>query len=363
METTELKLTIPHGRAANETGGTASRAAEKLSLTILQSMRDAVITINPHGTITTFNREAEKIFGLTAKQVVGHGFAEVFLPHLEYEEFSDIVLDAILNANTIRTDDLSIERDGETRYLNIQTSFLKDAETREKQGIVVVVSDVSDRVRALRERIEFGATFIMTICFLGIASIINVTVFQHVNVDIYSPTFSWLYLSMLILPAIAIILFLRLPLSRFGITLVNWRKSFSEGIIFSIIATLIAITVALIQTYFDPARTLANLIDYDRFQLAMLLYLPHSILQELLARGILQTSVANFFQDEKGWLSIVLASAVFSLFHGHLGLMAILLTFGMGLIYGWVYHRHRNLIGVSMTHYFSGFAAFTFGVI
>jgi CRP-like cAMP-binding protein len=82
-------------------------------------------------------------------------------------------------------------------------------------------------------------------------------------------------------------------------------------------------------------------------------------LQELCVRGGLQTSLEFVFigHPRRVLLAIVLANAAFALLHLHMspyfGVMA-LMVFVLGLPLGWLYARHRSLLGVSLSHVIVG---------
>jgi membrane protease YdiL (CAAX protease family) len=48
--------------------------------------------------------------------------------------------------------------------------------------------------------------------------------------------------------------------------------------------------------------------------------------------------------------AILVANAVFSVSHQHLGLGYALVVFVPGLFWGWLYHRQGSLLGVSVSH-------------
>jgi CRP-like cAMP-binding protein len=82
-------------------------------------------------------------------------------------------------------------------------------------------------------------------------------------------------------------------------------------------------------------------------------------IQELCARGILQSTLERLLQGEKRRVSysIVLANGWFAAMHCHLspyfGFMALLL-FVPGLLWGWLYARHRSLLGIWISHVLIG---------
>jgi PAS domain S-box-containing protein len=66
-----LVLRVYPVRALRQTLATLANEIERADIT-LKSIGDAVITVNAGGTVNSFNPAAEKLFGYTAGQVVGH---------------------------------------------------------------------------------------------------------------------------------------------------------------------------------------------------------------------------------------------------------------------------------------------------
>jgi CRP-like cAMP-binding protein len=78
-------------------------------------------------------------------------------------------------------------------------------------------------------------------------------------------------------------------------------------------------------------------------------------LQELIVRGGLQSSLQNVFADHRRGtaLAVVLSNAAFAAIHLHVspyfGVLAPIM-FVLGLPLGWLYARHRSLLGVALAH-------------
>jgi membrane protease YdiL (CAAX protease family) len=92
----------------------------------------------------------------------------------------------------------------------------------------------------------------------------------------------------------------------------------------------------------------------------VLLYAPHSFIQEVLTRGVLQNSLTRLLNDDRGIRSLVITSLIFGLFHSYIGLSAVAVTTLAGLLFGWLAMRHKNVIGASIVHVVGGTAAFAF---
>jgi membrane protease YdiL (CAAX protease family) len=78
-------------------------------------------------------------------------------------------------------------------------------------------------------------------------------------------------------------------------------------------------------------------------------------LQELIARGLLQSSFEEFLTGKhKAYIAIFLSNLLFSVVHFHLSLNIALSVFFTGLAWGWSYSRHHTLVGVILSHQIIG---------
>lgn len=131
---------------------------------IVASSRDAIITIEPGGRVTSFNPGAEAIFGLQASEVISKTVAEVFLPLEGLDDFTDCVLEAVRHpdqehianislANTSQAN-ISPERERDVLHLSVRTVLLRRKDTGERTGVLVMISDESERVELLARNVK-----------------------------------------------------------------------------------------------------------------------------------------------------------------------------------------------------------------
>ena len=83
-------------------------------------------------------------------------------------------------------------------------------------------------------------------------------------------------------------------------------------------------------------------------------YFLHSYTQELVARGIMQNAIQKFLRDEKGHRTVIICSLAFAVMHIHLGIVFALTTGFAGVVFGYIYLRHKNLLGVTIVHWVIG---------
>ncbi len=123
---------------------------------ILANMSDGVMTIGLDGRIITFNEAAEEILQMKAPEVIGKPFGEIFLILEGYDDFNQIILDAVYESATIQNGVVSIQAEDTTRTLTLTTSFLKAERDgkKEKVAVIAVFSDMTELERMRSAEIQ-----------------------------------------------------------------------------------------------------------------------------------------------------------------------------------------------------------------
>ena len=157
----------------------------------------------------------------------------------------------------------------------------------------------------------------------------------------------------------------RYPLSFYGLTLQGWRRSLTEGIVFTlpVMALVVGIKVLLIR--FSASFADAPVFGYGTPEapevtpLLLLGYVLFVPVQELLNRGAVQTGFEHFFVSKhRTWLAIFFSSLFFATAHLYISPTLAGASFVAGLLWGWLFARHRSLLGVTVSHIILGAWAF-----
>jgi CRP-like cAMP-binding protein len=159
------------------------------------------------------------------------------------------------------------------------------------------------------------------------------------------------------------------PFSMYGLTLKNWRQSLIESILWLVpILALLCVLKWLYLTRYSGARNLPLLSLGQHLKmgkggliLTCLAYSVFAPVQEFIARGCFQTSFQNFLVGKHRILiAVVISNLMFSMTHLHISIRFALIAFIPGLFWGWQYARHKNLIGISISHIIIGLSASIF---
>jgi CRP-like cAMP-binding protein len=156
------------------------------------------------------------------------------------------------------------------------------------------------------------------------------------------------------------------PLSYFGLTLKNWHRCAFEGIIFTIPILILVALYKWILIHTSPGFAGHQVFEFnlsaEKFNrpywtmLAMLVvYVLLVPLQELMVRGALQGPLQELLiSPRKNLWAILLSNLIFSTTHFHISLGIGLMVYLPGLFWGWLYARHKSLVGVTLSHQLLG---------
>jgi CRP-like cAMP-binding protein len=110
----------------------------------------------------------------------------------------------------------------------------------------------------------------------------------------------------------------------------------------------------------DVAATLAD----PTTRRLLVIYAISSAVQEMIVRCALQASLEDFLVGERRVATAIFTAGVmFSVNHLHMSFLFAALAFLPGLLWGWMFHRRRNLLGVTLSHVVvGGFVFFVLGV-
>ena len=130
---------------------TAKRSTD-IYRTLLENLSDGVMVVGVDGAVRLANSALCGIFGFKPDEVVGRPFAEIFVAFRDFDDFVEIILDAITEQDEIKRRVVSVRIGDELRSLSVTTSYLPAPEIEQagQVAVIVVVSDISE-LRELRE--------------------------------------------------------------------------------------------------------------------------------------------------------------------------------------------------------------------
>jgi hypothetical protein len=219
-----------------------------------------------------------------------------------------------------------------------------------------------DLVEAAQLRAEFSklftATIILLCCYTMLVSFLRDML--HVNMSPLAWATHIVNLGLFVMLGGSMAWFLRrhrYPMSRFGLTWKNWKRSLVESLLACIPALGLLVLVKAVLVRYDPpyqGKPLIQWGDWGPWQM-FVIYIFVSSAQELSTRGFLQTCIERVLQGKgRTVLAILLGSAEFGVVHLHYSFELGVLAFFGALLFGGLYARHRTILGITVAHYILG---------
>lgn len=116
---------------------------------IVESSHDAIVTKDLDGTVTSWNRAAEDIYGYTAKEVIGKPFS--LLIHPEHpNEMTEILANIRAGNHVNHYETERVRKDGKTITVSLSVSPIHDASGK-IVGAASIARDITERTRADRQ--------------------------------------------------------------------------------------------------------------------------------------------------------------------------------------------------------------------
>lgn len=262
--------------------------------------------------------------------------------------------------------------DGKAFCFTVKPSA-EDTARKDRSGYwSAALADEINRIYKLKElelklhtetklRNQFGLFYIITLLIFFIISCIP-------NTSAYPPglqiAWTWTGLFLFIPPVLFLVKKIGISRTDLGISLCNLRKNITEGLLFSLCITVIMLIIRYLmisnEEIFFSWKSLAS---FSRLQFFLYIctYPVHCYLQEFVARGVLQGLTGRFFSGTHYMFPVFLVAFLFCAAHIRLSLLFGGLTFIISMLFGYIYYRHKNLLGVSIVHVITGLFAIALG--
>ncbi len=250
--------------------------------------------------------------------------------------------------------DVLLLPDGDKHYDSLRAGLVVPVVRSLRQQSKALVLAIEDRQR-------FAGFFLFMIAIIYGCMLIYFLVAEQFVTDTTSQLFAWQNAAILVVPSLFVVYRLKLSRADLGLQAEEFRDSLKWGLIWGI-----GVSIFFVGT-FMAFRLAGMMPDFQRAQAFelwdMVLYLPHTFIQELVARGIIQNGYQRFFDDQSGYRSVTFASFVFAIAHIPVGVPAVLLTFVGGMLFGLFFLKYRHLVGVTLVHFAVGGSAIALGLI
>lgn len=335
---------------------------------ILRDIDDGVLALDQRGRIIYMNPQSQELLNL-AEDTLGKTYAEVFLgdnQETENDTFHQMILDAVYKKEQAHYGSaLFIDKDKKKRYLRVTSSFLKNEDTKESSGVVMVMSDITETEILKKKRYDASIVFsCVTACVCLYLLLLATLEFLKIQV----PTKALTQVINAMVCVIGVIIYKKTEFSfdELGLKIYNCKRTFTTaiGISVTVVALLAATKLILLKS---NSGFFAEGIPFWNWNIGLyswISYLFTSVLQEFLARSMIYGSIRKMFDGKNGTMyAIMLSSLLFGavhIAHGFMYMAAAMILLGA---LGGLYEKQRNIWGVAIIHYVLGQAACCLGFL
>lgn len=328
---------------------------------IFENMSDGVMTIDASGVITYLNSACAGIFEIeNTDEITGQLFANYFLTNKKNRAFNKLFQECMKNNERPEKINVRYRSNIGMKHLNIAISLIQsdDISSTGKKvfpGMIILIEDTTDRFTLRQHEHDcayiFAGLIICTSLFLLAWSFIRFTLHIHLKPSTYT----------FIIECIAFALFLEIVfLTSFSMRdiglapkLKRLKINIQETIILAVAGCLILILSKVVLNLIGIK--IKNYFIGGSLHGAYI-YAYTALVQEFLARGVIQTSIKSLMRVKyQKTFSVILTSLMFSIMHIPLGFYFMTCALILSLILGYIYERQGDIWGCVFLHWCCGY--------
>ncbi|MBQ8404794.1 MAG: CPBP family intramembrane metalloprotease [Clostridia bacterium] len=335
---------------------------------ILRDMNDGVLLLDFGGNVLFLNEKCKNMLGIT-QNITAKNYAE-WLPECvckkKEKPLRAFISSALEKGEKCEGKELSfVCAGGEKRNFDASASVFLNEETGEAMGVVFLLTDVTELAKMRRKSKD------ATVVFASLISCLCVYLFlwrilTFFNIKLSTDEKTNIVHGIVLILAVIIFTKTEFSVSEIGIGIKEPKKTILTAVLISagVVAAMCLLKLCIMKvapTYFSPNR------PFWKWNIRGDLYYTYiltCILQEFLARSVIQESLRRILHEEHaGTLSLVLSALLFGVVHIAHGLMYMLgATILLGAL-GGLYNKQRSVWGVAIIHYVLGISGWCLGIL
>ena len=339
----------------------------ELNRRILRDMNDSVLALDSRGHIMYMNPQCQSLLDLQ-DDVLGQSYAEVFFDRQDTrnDDFHQFLVDAVLEKERTHTGSVPFTNArNDTRHFRITSSFLKSEAGHETNGVVLLLSDITETEVLKKKRYDASVVFSCVIACVCLYLLLLATL-DFLQIRIPTVNLSQILNAMVFCFGIIIYQKTDFSFEELGLKIKDYKNTFlpAIGISLALVALLMAVKMVVLRLApgFIPAD--APFWNWNIGLYGWIGYIFCCIIQEFLARSMLYGSIRKMFDGKHAvTVAIVLSTLLFGavhLGHGFMYMAGAMILLGS---LGGLYEKQRNIWGVAIIHYVMGEAATCLGFI
>ena len=226
--------------------------ASELNQRILRDMDDSVLALDNHGRIMYMNPQFQLLLGLQ-DDVLGRTYAEVFFDRQDTrnDDFHQFLVDAVLEKERTHTGTVSFtDTQNNTRYLRVTSSFLKNEADHEANGVVLVLSDITETEVLKKKRYDASVVFSCVIACISIYLLLLATL-DFLQIHVPTTILSLILNAMVFCFSLVIYRKTEFSYEELGLKVKDYKATFlpAIGISIALVALLMVVKLLMLLQY------------------------------------------------------------------------------------------------------------------
>ena len=269
------------------------------------------------------------------------------------DAFHQYILDSIYDKESRHSGDIAYNRpDGSVRYLRMRTSYIRDEDGLQREGILLSFSDITDYHK---EKVKHDDTVIVLLGMLSMLAIWDfmVTIWEHFNVPIPSGILTIIIEIMGLVFTLFALRHTSITVADFGLGFKNVKKPILINIAVTFAILMLMVLVKFLGRQLLPAVFNPNtpFFHWDVFRIVDLAYIPTVIMQEFLIQGVTLGSVVRILPDSyPPAIAVLTTSMFFGSIHIHLGISYMAGSVLFLSVFGFIYLKQKTVWSLCIPH-------------
>lgn len=327
---------------------------------ILDNMSDGIITVTADGTIHYVNSAVTDILGFSADDLLGQPFADTLLTNRKNRVFNQTLKQCLKKNCSVTKEAVTVHTENGVKFLRIKTTLFHqpddDGDNR-FQGMMLLIEDVTD-AHSLKQHerdcaMLFAGIVICITVYLSVWSLLQFTL----HIPLSTSSYTLMIEGMTLILFLELVFFTSFSLGEIGIIphrgriLANVKQTFAIAVFAWLVLLVVKLFLYLL------GAPIKNGFVGGSLQGAFT-YLLTALLQEFLARGVIQTSVKNLMRvRHQVPISILLTSLLFTLMHLPFGFIFMAGACFLSIALGILFEQQKSIWGCFFLHWSVGYLA------
>lgn len=333
---------------------------------ILRDVTDGVILLDLHGTVMYVNPSGMQILALDDR-VIGQKYAPTMFGNgIANDSFHQFLLDAVYDKVCTHHGSCDyILPDGKTLKLGMVSSFLKNEDGTESEGVVIQFSDVTELADMRRREHDATMVFVSSLGFLCFWTIIT-ALWETLGRPLPTGTMTLIVTLLGFIVMAVLVSKTSITWKDVGLKPHNLKRVLiTDGIIAAAALLLLCViklfVMRLSPGFFDTSKPFFN---WGALTLSRLSYPFVVFLQELVSRGFVHESMRRVISGKhRETAAIIVSSLMFGALHYFLGLTYMVGAMLLLGILGAIYRKQNTIWGLCIPHLVLGLAVVVLGFV